>query len=288
MHSVSQHFFAHPNSNQAWFAAASGLALAVAAYYEHFRRKEQAQGVGLMLAALGLFFWAGFQWPAYDLLIIAAVAVGVPWLIWSERARHLRRATLSALPFEVKRRPPLQPRPSGERGWLDFRRDGGRALARMVAVTTDMAKDMQKSARQMNGHTRRTQAAMGGSSDRQWKVAAAAAKDINRHAATTEIREAEYRAAQQDMAANFDALLKAQPQTDLGDLKEAAAAAREGLESLREYRKAVLGLRKQSMSQTLNEATDRLLTVLDKQIENIAATQKFLRDKARRGPRRQP
>src|SRR4051812_34872867 len=82
---------------------------------------------------------------ATAVFLTAAIALELwPRLDMTARVRRGAGALARRSPLVVSRREtaiPAEPRPRGERGLLDFRRDGDRALAEMVVVLTAMAKD---------------------------------------------------------------------------------------------------------------------------------------------------
>jgi hypothetical protein len=129
-----------PSSSQAWFGAAVGLTLAGFAVYEHFRRREKAQAMGTVLGALGLFLWAGYQWPFWVLLGVIVVAVLTPLSVFRWRVVE-RVAAHSPVKIVRVHREPTAPVPMGERGLCDFRRDGDRALGTMTALLNKMSRE---------------------------------------------------------------------------------------------------------------------------------------------------
>jgi hypothetical protein len=67
--------------------------------------------------------------------------------------------------------------------------------------------------------------------------------------------------------------------TQFRDNAQGAKGGREGIES---YRGAIAGLRKQSLAQALNLATDRLIDVLTRIIDDVAATERFYQTQGRK------
>jgi hypothetical protein len=282
---LARAWFAEPASSaQAWFAAAVGLALTLAAVYEHFRKKETAQATGVLLAALGLFAWAGLQGPIYYVAVIVAAAILIPWLIWGRRPRRAWAAFVAWLPFTIqrKRRQEVVTGPPGERGLWDFRRDGDRAMELMTALLLEMTASMEGHSKKLGRHGRRMdrQSRRNPSVERAYKLSERSASDIERHAVTMDSLETRYREATADMIQNFKDWLGGQPSgTDLTVWKTALRAmgvgAKEGVTGTKAYKKAVQGLRAQNTSQPINRATDHLVVVLDRIIKDMDAAARF-------------
>jgi hypothetical protein len=275
-------FFLHPlSSAQAWFAASAGLVLAVTGIYEHARRKETPLAVGCGLAALGLFMWAGFRGPVFLVLVIAGVAVLVPWLIWGRKPRAIRSALLARSPIVIHRRTPLPAMPAGVRGIMDFRRDGERAMKDANFFLTKMGNEMVRYQKRMPKHQRRLErATQGASTERQYRLIDRAARDIEAHASEMDGLEGRLRVARESMIANFTDWLRSQSGTSGGDeiramLRGLGRAAGEGRKGAVSYQKVVDDLRRQSISIGVNRATERLGGVLARVVEDIRSIERF-------------
>lgn len=277
------HLSDHASSPQAWFAAAVGLALVIVAVYEHFRRDEAAQAAGVTLAALGLFFWAGFQWPIYFLFGVVSLAVLVPWLVWSGRSHAAFAAVISRLPItadiRIRRRTKAEPFPLSARGQFDFEADGVAATLELTGLYEEMTRLMGNQSKSVTRHGRRMQRAAqrGVSARRKVRLAEAAAKDINKSAVKMEHLEERIRGVGSDMIQNMSDLLKAQPQAKVGDFHELAKVTASARANMGQYRQAVRGLREQGVSQAINTAADHLTAVVDRLIENVKAVEQFYR-----------
>jgi hypothetical protein len=180
---------------------------------------------------------------------------------------------------DVRRRPSATVPPQGERGWLDFRRDGERAAKDVSVVVEEMTKAMERQSKQTNHHARRADRAArrNYSAERIYRLTEAAAKDMNSHAARMEGLEQRYRTAQLGMIQNLTDLLRVQPDAELGDLTPVADVAAESRTTMRAYRDSVQGLRDQNISQPMNRATERLILVVEMFYEDVDTTERFFR-----------
>ena len=225
--------------------------------------------------------------PALGASIVVAIIVELwPRLELSRRLHSALSALAARSPIEVR----IQRRPApvvreGERGLWDFRRDGERAMNAMNDILTEMAREIAKAGKRLQRHTRRMSraTARGVNMERGYELAEQAAKEIERHAARMERSEVRYREQTGTMIRNFADWLQSDPDNAqvrewlmlLQGMADAAAEGRQGIEG---YRESVRDLRNQNVSRPLNRATDRLIAVLTKVIEDVAATETFGRD----------
>jgi hypothetical protein len=265
-----------------------GVALALGAYYEHARRKERPQALGVGIAAVGCFVWAWARGPAYCAFLVVLAAIVVPWLVWSPRAAGTRAWAKSLIPFTVEiRRRSAVPIPQTERGLLDFKLDGERAMQAATMVLRKMAKAMGQSIKKIRRDTRRMERAREReiSTRHAYSLTRRAARHIDRHATTMEALEAEYRAASESMIANFDAQLR-HPSGDVRNLRHQLRQWRplvsESRKNTEGYRDAVQGTRNLNMSRPVNQATEHLVEVLNRIIAVIAETETFFQQVAGR------
>lgn len=284
------------SSGWAWFVASAGLALAVVAYYEHARQKERPQAIGVGIAALGLFVWAGFRGPFYSLFVILIVAWGVPWLIWSRRAKAVRVALIARSPVTIERRvqpPPVAP--TGDRGILDFKLDAQRSTIAMSDVLKEMSELMKRQTKRTVRYTKRMEreTRRGGAIERVHPLSERVARDLEVDVDDFDRLELRLRAARESMTANTTAWLRTQsPGAELDRFRallgQLAETTKQGRGAIESYRTAITGLRRLGLSQSVNRASDRLIKVVTRIIEDVAAAERFYRNPVppQRRPRR--
>lgn len=113
-----------------------------------------------------------------------------------------------------------------------------------------------------------------------YKLSEDYAKDVDSHTAKAERLEARFRTERIGMIANFGDWIAGQPAgTDMSgfiaELLEMGTITAGARQSVAGFLGAVLDLRKQNISQPVNAATERLVAVLDRQIENLGAIERF-------------
>jgi len=107
---------------------------------------------------------------------------------------------------------------------------------------------------------------------------------MDRHAAKMERLETRYRESRVGMIRNYTDWLQGQPtDAQLGDwrsvLQGMGTSSKEAKRGAGAYRESVRELRRQNISRPMNQATDRLVAALTKLIENIAATERFCKER---------
>lgn len=183
---------------------------------------------------------------------------------------------------ERRRRTPAVQLPPGQRGLLDFRRDGERARDAATEILQRMGEEMDKYTKAVSRHTRRMEKANKGGPtvEHVYKLTEAYAKDIDSYAVRTERLEALFRVERVRMVENFHAWIAGQsPGTDisgmLDELRETGQITAGARGSVEGFRQAVVDLRQQNVSQPVNRATDRLIAAVSNQIENLLAIETF-------------
>ena len=247
------------------------------------------------LAVAGVFLVKGdsVNTPvAYGFLAVGGLAA-LYWLATSPTVSQWVRSAWSGLasrsPIIVRVERRTRPTaPPGERGYWDFKRDGERALAAMVKVLDAMTAEGERNTKKTIRNTKRLKAAARRrnlSTKKAYALHERTAKDIDSYAARMERLEERYRKERVRMIENFLAwrathtteaeLAKWRASLGIDALAASSTDAREATEG---HRDSVREMRQQNVARPVNEATDRLVAVLTKQIENIEATEAFCRE----------
>lgn len=230
---------------------------------------------------LARILWIG----AIGTFVALVVVLVADW-----KRAQIRRALLVlvarfpiAIRIERRRR---VPRPANatpaERGLWDFRRDGERARDAMTAILGEQFKLDTQYSKMVERHTKRMVKAneKGSAIEHVYELGQDYAKDVDSHTEKAERLEARFRTERIRMIDNFGAWIAGQPaETDMSgfiaELREMGTITTGARESVTGFRDTVRDLRKQNISQPVNAAMERLVAVLDRQIENLAAIEQF-------------
>lgn len=230
--------------------------------------------LGLLLPALGVF------------VVVALVLEFWPWL--RPRLARLLRVAMARSPIIVEirvRRRPKDTFPEGERGIWDFRRDGDRAMAAMSSLMQEMTVGTMKSSKEVARHARRMGKLVAGpfTSEQMHKRGQKAGRDIERHAVAMEGLETRYREQRESMIQNYADWFHSQPGEGpvaawRAELQTLAGVIAESVVANTAYLDSVKALRGQNFNQPMNRATNRLVAVLTRMVENLTATEQFCRN----------
>jgi hypothetical protein len=238
--------------------------------------------------------------PALLTFVVVGILVEVwPFLHLRDRGRRAVAALAAHSPITIQRRQrPIETViPEGARGLWDFRRDGERAMKQLAAIAQEMARSMTKNTKQLQRHTRRLTRAgrRGVDVEGFYALTEAVARDMNRHATIMDNLEARQRRQSSLLIENYRDFLRAHPPEEFvtqvkTELSTVADSLPSAIEATQGYRTSVQESRQQNINQPTNQATDRLVGIITRILENYATTEQFCRnpqaDRASPSPRR--
>jgi hypothetical protein len=165
-------------------------------------------------------------------------------------------------------------------GFLDFQVRFERAIKEATRSMNELGKDLAAGLRMSNKHLPRMQKAATASSEDQLRVSRDYGRSLGRFTTRLDRDEARFRNARIQIAENGLSRIRAFPHgTDLttfrGMIESIRNPTAEGLVATREYRQSVASMRKVGVQQEVNAATDRLLMVIDRWIEDYVDVVRF-------------
>ncbi len=187
---------------------------------------------------------------------------------WLERPRLVRTMPRVTVP----------PQP-GERGFLDYERDWGRAIGASTKLMEKIGQEMGRNTGRVTRDAGRLAAAKGAPIKTRIRRAQESARTLKKHADRLEVLEVQFARNIKVMSENYMALL-ANPTTRQavsipGPLTTMRAGSIASRQSTNTYRSTVLEMRKISVEQTVNQQSDRLASVLGKLSDDMGSVVTF-------------
>lgn len=167
-----------------------------------------------------------------------------------------------------------------ELGFLDFELNAKRATTKVAAQLLRLGSDMERTTPHIRASGDAIAAAAGQGVEVRHKVARRAASRIEAHAKRQERLEAPLRLAVDELTQNSLGWIRTtlakngwnELEASLQQLAKYATVARGGAA---EYRQAVQANRQLMISQDMNRSTERLMEVLEKELEDIDRVNSF-------------
>jgi hypothetical protein len=229
--------------------------------------------VGLVIGAL---VWIVGSLVGVGSAPIVGLGVGVVGLAALElhgRWRQIRERIPFDLQSPIVRRYPKIVPPPPALGRLDFELYMVQASDALTRVLNDMSRELTKNSARVSKATARVQRAAGKPIQRRHRVVADSAQVIRKHARRLVRFEANYRSHAGAMVTNSRGLIEnMSPGEDFAPVASSTAMLRtstvESRASTAGYRDASQGTRSLNMSQALNGASEELIAVLDRVLED--------------------
>jgi Zn-dependent M32 family carboxypeptidase len=249
-----------------------------------------------------LAVWAGTRDPltllylAFAAFVIVAIAFEVLQQPWGRR-------WIPHFPFDFRitmARKDAQPKPppvAVERGFLDYEMDAMRGINAANKLLGLIAKELARNTRDTTTSAARLSALKGAPVEKRVRGAKKAADALSAHANRLGRLEMEYRAACHQMTSNFLHWIETAPEgndfeTFDRNLVELAEITKASRASTLAYRNSVHESRQLRVSQDVNGATDRVIAVVDKLVQDVESITKYCVDAhaaiGRRAASRQP
>lgn len=201
-----------------------------------------------------------------------------------------RRGFLDALPIQFRSPVVRRPRESsddepGELGFLDFEARADAAMRESSRTLNAIANEIQALGKTVRRFSPRFANAAGMSPKSKLSLGRDSGSKMDAHARRLEVLQAAYRPQVEEMASNYLERLRSAPAASLMGVRDSISrlrdAAAEARPSAVEIREAVQLVRRQSVQQLINRATDRLDTVQGRLISDIDSVTRFTTDALR-------